>query len=249
MQCNPVSRYWMFLLHSNSDNLRSGSTQSATWPRGKAEKPVRVVRPVCPACDRDGQAVALLGRYDYFGGNLKILARPFREAIARLRVIRRDERFVVAIPSDPNDDHAAVRQIATAAGAARLHETPYCVLVRDELLGRFRTGWRRSSPGWSSGNQQRGRCGTDECKLSCNSRNRRPADIRYQPVTPSTSSRLISSRRRPSSCRRFRPLSCRARQRPADVHYGQIFLGFFGRPNVFGSAEVNSRTDGLKAAH
>lgn len=32
-------------------------------------------------------------------------------------------------------------------------------------------------------------------------------------------------------------------------NYGQIFLGFFGRPNVFGSAEVNSRTDGLNAAH
>lgn len=93
------------------------------------------------------------------------------------------------------------------------------------------------------------RLGPDERKLSYKSRHRRRTDVRDHPLTSSTSSRLISLRRRSSSCRRFRPLLCRARQAPADVHYGQIFLGFFGRPNVFGSAEVNSRTDGLKAAH
>jgi hypothetical protein len=113
------------------------------------------MRPVCPACDRNGQAVALLGRHDDFGGHLKISARPSREAIARFRVIRRDERLVIAIRSDPNVDHATVREIATTAGAARLGQAFYCVCIRDKLLGCLRTGWRRISSGWLSGSQQR----------------------------------------------------------------------------------------------
>jgi hypothetical protein len=125
-----------------------------------------VTRPACPACDRNGQAVALLGQYDYFGWNLKILAWPLGKAIARLSVIGRDERLVTAISADADDDRATVRQVATAAGAARLGETFYCVGIRDELLGCFGTGWRRSSRGRQSGNHQRGGCGTDECKLS-----------------------------------------------------------------------------------
>jgi hypothetical protein len=117
------------LLEEVDPNVSSGV--SATRPRSKAEKPIRVMGPVCPACNRNGQTVALLRRYDYFGGHLKILARPFRETIARFRVIRRDERFVAAIPSDPIDDHATVRQIATVAGGAWLCEAFYCVCIRE----------------------------------------------------------------------------------------------------------------------
>jgi hypothetical protein len=31
--------------------------------------------------------------------------------------------------------------------------------------------------------------------------------------------------------------------------YGQIFFGFLPMPNVFGSAEVNSSTEGLNCEH
>ena len=35
----------------------------------------------------------------------------------------------------------------------------------------------------------------------------------------------------------------------ASATYGQIFFGFLPTPNVFGSAEVNSRTEGLNCEH
>ena len=35
----------------------------------------------------------------------------------------------------------------------------------------------------------------------------------------------------------------------APATYGQIFFGFLPTPNVFGSADVNSSTDGLNCEH
>src|SRR5271165_30659 len=69
------------------------------------------------------------------------------------------------------------------------------------------------------------------------------------PTTTTTTSTRMAHRTTSTALRRAMAASHGPRAVTDRLTYGQIFFGFLPIPNVFGSAEVNSSTDGLNSEH